>query len=54
MKNEIKVYTGNKASGYTISRGGISHTTSEENARRNGTIKNDVPTWAKCCGWNKK
>ena len=53
--NETKVYTGNRAKGYTTVNNGIKETTySETVARRDGVIKNDIPTWAKCCGWNKK
>ncbi len=53
MTNE-KIYTGNQASGYTTINNGIKETTyNEHTARMNGTIKNDVPTWARCCGWTK-
>lgn len=54
MKNEIKIYTGNAATGYTTINNGIKQTTYlEATARRNGTIKNDIPTWARYCGWTK-
>jgi hypothetical protein len=50
----MKIYTGNQATGYTTASNGISQTTyNEQTARFNGTIKNDVPTWALCCGWTK-
>ena len=46
----MKIYTGNKAEGYTTTNNGITETTlSERNARRDGIIANDVPTSAKCC-----
>lgn len=53
--NETKIYTGNRATGYTTTQNGISRTTyNEQVARRDGIIKNSVPTYAKCCGWNNK
>jgi hypothetical protein len=54
MTNE-KIFIGNQATGFTTTQNGISFTThSEEAARRQGTIANAVPTWAKCCGWGKR
>ena len=54
MANE-KIFTGNQATGFTTINNGIKETTySEANARRQGTIANAVPTWAKCCGWGKR
>ena len=54
MTNE-KIYTGNKAIGYSNTNNGVKTTTySEAVARRNGTIANAVPTWASCCGWGKR
>jgi hypothetical protein len=49
-----KVWTGNKATGYTTTNNGIvEQTNSEAVARRTGVIKDAVPTWALCCGWSK-
>lgn len=54
MKNN-KIYTGTQATGYATTNSGIKETTyNEAVARHNGTIKNAVPTWAKCCGWGKR
>lgn len=54
-KTETRIYEGNRAKGYTTINNGIRETTySESVARRNGVIRNDVPTYAKCCGWSNQ
>ena len=54
-KNNTPIYTGTRATGYTTVNNGISQTVrTAEAACRVGIIKNDVPTYAKCCGWQKK
>lgn len=53
-KNNTPIYTGNRATGYSTTNNGVTvKVNKEEAARRNGIIKNAVPTYAKCCGWQK-
>jgi hypothetical protein len=52
--NTTPIYTGNRAIGYSTTNGGVTiKVNNEQAARRNGIIKGDVPTYAKCCGWQK-
>lgn len=51
-KKNTVVFEGNSAKGYTSTDNGITiRVQTEQAARTLGVIKNDVPTWAKCCGW---
>ena len=54
-KKNTVIFEGNSAKGYTSTNSGVKiHVQSEQTARNLGVIKNDLPTWAKCCGWGGK